>query len=123
MLEIIDTADRNTLYPFTAIRPVADLRIGICTNRERWELLLTSKTSVLTEPYLQKNDPEEKDDPFLYINAKLIPSVQLSEKIRSLSPGNGITSNGRIIALCSNQQLSFNFSNDDCTEVDCCTKQ
>ena len=115
---LFDTADRNTLYPFTAIRPVADLRIGICTNRERWELLLTSKISVLTEPYLQKNDPEEKDDPFLYINAKLIPSVQLSEKIRSLSPGNGITSNGRIIALCSNQQLSFNFSNDDCTEVD-----
>lgn len=115
---LFDTADRNTLYPFTAIRPVADLRIGILSNRERWELLLKRKTSVLTEDYLQKNDPEEKDSSFLYIDAKLIPSVQLSEKIKSLSPGNGITRNGRVIALYTNQQLLFNFSKDDCKEVD-----
>lgn len=115
---LFDTADRNTLYPFTAIRPVAYLRIGIFSNRERWELLLKSKTCTLTEAYLQKNDPEEKEAPFLYIDAKLIPSLQLSEKIRNLSSGNGITSNGRVIALCSHQQLLFNFSKDDCRGVD-----
>ncbi len=115
---LFDTADRNTLYPFTAIRPVADVRIGIFTNKERWELLLKSKTSTLTESYLQKSEIEENGNTYLYIDAKLIPTVQLSEKIRNLSEGNGITSNGRVIAVCSKQQLQFNFSKDDCKEVD-----
>ena len=114
---LFDTADRTTLYPFTGIRPVADIRIGILTNRERWELLLKSKTFTLTEEYLQQKYPAAEGNSYLYVNAKLIPSVQLTEAIRLLPEEKGITSDGKIIALNSKQKLQYNFSKADCPGV------
>jgi hypothetical protein len=49
---LFDGSSRNRLLPFTFTRPVADIRIGILTIREKWELLLKSTTSTITEDYL-----------------------------------------------------------------------
>ena len=51
---LFDDAHRNDLLPFTFTRPVADIRAGILTIREKWEYFLKEKTSSLTEPYLSK---------------------------------------------------------------------
>ena len=37
---LFDGTVRNALLPFTFTRPVADIRIGILTIREKWEMLL-----------------------------------------------------------------------------------
>mgnify|MGYP001278912861 CR=1 FL=1 len=38
---LFDGPSRNDLLPLTFTRPVADLRIGILTIREKWEKMLT----------------------------------------------------------------------------------
>ena len=75
-------------------------------------------SSTLTEDYLQSKFPSGSTDDNLYIDAKLVPSKKLTENIRSLAIGNGITSNGRIIAVRTTDQLLFGFSTADCSSVD-----
>ena len=43
---------KTSLLPLTFTRPICDLRFGILTIREKWELVLGSKTSTLTSEYL-----------------------------------------------------------------------
>jgi UDP-N-acetylglucosamine diphosphorylase/glucosamine-1-phosphate N-acetyltransferase len=51
MKEIVlnDNELRNDLYPFALTRHVADIRIGILTIREKWELLLNHPIVINTE--------------------------------------------------------------------------
>ena len=44
-LVLFDNETRNALYPFAHTRPVADIRCGILTARERWERLLNINSS------------------------------------------------------------------------------
>lgn len=115
---LFDTADRITLYPFTAIRPVAEIRTGILTNRERWELLLQAETFTLTEDYLQEKYPAAEGDDFLFISAAVIPDAELVKQVQSLQPQKGIKQNGAILAIHTSSKLSFGFSEEDCTAVD-----
>jgi hypothetical protein len=43
---------RENLLPLTFTRPVADIRIGILTIREKWEKLLGQPSYSLTTDYL-----------------------------------------------------------------------
>ena len=45
---------RENLLPMTFTRPVADLRVGILTIREKWERMLDGSYSYLTVDYLQE---------------------------------------------------------------------
>ncbi|HQX03888.1 MAG TPA: putative sugar nucleotidyl transferase, partial [Flavobacterium sp.] len=42
---LFDGPVRNALLPFTFTRPVADIRIGILTIREKWEKYLGYTTT------------------------------------------------------------------------------
>ena len=50
-----DQKVREDLKPLTFTKPIADLRFGINTMREKWERILGQQTSSLTEEYLSKN--------------------------------------------------------------------
>lgn len=43
MINFHDTDNRDQLYPFTATRSAADIRVGIFTIREKWNLLFEKK--------------------------------------------------------------------------------
>ena len=43
---------RTNLLPLTFMRLVADIRLGIMTIREKWEKMLKTRTSTLTDSYL-----------------------------------------------------------------------
>ena len=45
------------LLPLTFTRPVSEIRIGILTIREKWELLIEKKTSWKTQDYLSEKFP------------------------------------------------------------------
>lgn len=47
-----DSLVKESLYPFTAIRNAADIRIGILTIREKWQLLLQQNQSLNSEKKL-----------------------------------------------------------------------
>ncbi|HRN99240.1 MAG TPA: putative sugar nucleotidyl transferase, partial [Flavobacterium sp.] len=54
---LFDGPSRNALLPFTFTRPVAEIRIGILTIREKWERYLGVTTTTLTEDYLSGKYP------------------------------------------------------------------
>lgn len=47
---------RNDLFPFTLTRHVSDIRIGILTIREKWELLLGHAVTVASETIASSDD-------------------------------------------------------------------
>ena len=79
---LFDDESREDLLPFTFTRPIADIRIGILTIREKWEKLLGNKTSSLTEKYLQEKFPLITEDENIYINGSVLPIYELIEDIK-----------------------------------------
>ena len=96
---LFDNFRRNNLLPLAFTRPVADIRIGILTIREKWEKLLNSTTSTLTESYLSKKYPLKKEEDNLLINASILPTVDLVEIIHDLQPGQTLSKDDYIIAM------------------------
>lgn len=107
---------RKGLFPFTAIRAVAEIRNGIFTIRERWSRLLNTETVILTEDYLL-HPIEETTDSFLYINAGVLPAEQLPFLIQDLQLNEGYVQDGQVIAFKSIIQLPYGFDVNDCKEV------
>jgi UDP-N-acetylglucosamine diphosphorylase/glucosamine-1-phosphate N-acetyltransferase len=90
--------NRNALLPFTFTRPVAEIRIGILTLKEHWELLLEGSTSCLTQDYLSKKYPEWKETENLFLNASIIPNQDLLDAARRLTLGQRLVSKGMPLA-------------------------
>jgi UDP-N-acetylglucosamine diphosphorylase/glucosamine-1-phosphate N-acetyltransferase len=95
---LFDTAHRDLLFPLSLTRPVADLRFGIFTAKERWQLYFSKEVQVLTEDYLAPKFGKPADGDTLFINAAWIPSVALKDRLLKLDPGQSIWSGSRLIA-------------------------
>lgn len=98
---LVDTNVRYNLLPFTFTRPIADIRIGITTIREKWEHYLGQKVSIFTEHYLAEKYPvhfSDKEDNIL-INASFIPDSLVVDRIVSLKYNTGLQYNNEIIAI------------------------
>ena len=78
---------REKLFPFTHTRPVADIRCGILTMRERWEKYLEDKTGTLTASYLQPLHHSTIMDDNIYINGGIAGNCSLVEAINKLQSG------------------------------------
>ncbi len=101
---MFDDQSRNNLLPLTFTRPVADVRIGILTIREKWEVLLKTKTSTLTEVYLSNKFPTIKDSQNILINGSVCPSSALVKEINALKPNQALVTTDSIIALHLNAE-------------------
>jgi UDP-N-acetylglucosamine diphosphorylase/glucosamine-1-phosphate N-acetyltransferase len=96
---LFDDARRVHLLPLTFTRPVADIRVGIMTIREKWEHFLSTSTSSLTEPYLSVKYPIVQQDQNILINGGLIPTKELVAAIQALQPGQSLVKGECILAL------------------------
>ena len=96
-----DTNIRTNLLPFTFTRPVADIRIGIITIREKWEKHLKTSSSSLTTAYLQKKYPTQNGTENLLINGALCPDEKLVDAIKNLALGETLVSGELILAARS----------------------
>lgn len=81
---LFDGNFRNQLLPFTYTRPVADIRVGILTIREKWEHFLETTTSTITEDYLSQRWPLVELEENIFINAAFLPSTALVAQIKVL---------------------------------------
>ena len=81
---LFDGSVRNALLPFTYTRPVADIRVGILTIREKWEKRLGATTTTLTEEYLEEKFPMVEMEQNIMINASFLPTNELVEKVKEL---------------------------------------
>jgi UDP-N-acetylglucosamine diphosphorylase/glucosamine-1-phosphate N-acetyltransferase len=107
---LFDDSSRNNLLPLTFTRPIAEIRIGILTIREKWEKMLNAQTSTLTEPYLSNKFPLLKGEINTLINASVLPTQELVNKILSLKPNQFIISGETIIAY---QVTEDNLGNEE----------
>ena len=114
---LFDGTVRAALLPLTYTRPVADLRIGILTIREKWEYYLESTTTTLTEDYLEEKFPMVEMEQNVMINASFLPTNSLVEKIAELSNNQAIFKNDEVIAFFTNDtQDEVNFDTYDIIE-------
>ncbi|HNW73414.1 MAG: GlmU family protein [Bacteroidales bacterium] len=95
---------RTNLLPLTFVRPVADIRVGILTIREKWEKRLKSKTSTLTEPYLSTKFPIVKMAENILINGSICPNDEIIDAVSKLKPNQTLVYNDTIIALHVTQE-------------------
>lgn len=93
--------NREQLLPFTYIRPVSEIRVGILTLREHYEILLDSKVSFLTEEYLSEKYPQWKSDENLYLNGAAIPSPAFIDAAKNLKLGQALFKDGVPLASFS----------------------
>ena len=106
---LFDGPARTALLPFTYTRPVADIRIGILTIREKWEKYLGSTTTTLTEEYLSDKYPMVELEENVMINASYLPNENLVEIISNLKTNQAVFKDDAVIAF---------FTNDSQEEVD-----
>jgi len=110
---LFDSVARTNLLPLTFTRPVADIRFGILTIRQKWEKYLNATTSSLTEPYLSQKFPMIKANENLLINGSICPTKKLVNQINKLEPGQTLAKGDTVIAMCLTAELLESFVESD----------
>lgn len=114
---LFDGTVRKALLPFTFTRPVADIRIGILTIREKWEKYLNSTTTTITEDYLSGKFPMVEMEENILINASFLPSPELVNLVQGLTHNQAIFCGDEIIAFfTANTQEEVDFNKYDTIE-------
>lgn len=123
---LFDGTVREALLPFTFTRPVAEIRIGILTIREKWEKYLGYTTTTLTEEYLSEKYPMVELENNVMINASFLPNPILSEMVKNLETNQAIFKGDAVVAFYTNEtQDEVDFDayeiidyTEDCLTVD-----
>ncbi len=113
---LFDGAVRSQLLPFTFTRPVADIRVGILTIREKWEKFLNTTTSTITEDYLSEKWPMVEMEENIIINAAFLPTAELVEQVKNLQPGEGIFYEEDVVAFHAYEEQEVDFQ--ECTNIE-----
>ncbi|MGO1244370.1 MAG: putative sugar nucleotidyl transferase [Sphingobacterium sp.] len=102
MLEIVlhdRAAWRKHFLPLVFTRPVGELRVGILTFREKWQLIFGSQITFYTEQYLQSRFPSPPlSTQYLVIAANIFPNKQLIEALSTLPDETVLEKNGHWLA-------------------------
>ncbi len=88
----------ESFLPFTFTRPVAELRIGILTIREKWEKYLEQEISVQTEPYLSRKFPIQVGRDNIVVSGNILPDEHLVERIQNLKPSEALYREDELLA-------------------------
>ncbi|TXE10048.1 glucose-1-phosphate thymidylyltransferase [Seonamhaeicola algicola] len=123
---LFDGPFRNNLLPFTYTRPVADIRVGILTIREKWETFLNTTTTTVTEDYLSDKYPMVEMDENIMINASFLPNLELVEMVLNLQNNQAIFKDEDVIAFYTKEaqdNIDFNTFEaiefeDDCLKIE-----
>lgn len=109
---LADTNKKNFL-PLTYTRPVSELRLGIFTIAEKWQKLLGSTPSYLTESYLSEQYSAKYEKVNVFINSKYLPTLSLRDQIETLAVGQKLIHGSDWVAVCvEGDELSVSSSMD-----------
>ncbi len=89
---------RQHLLPFTYVRPIADLRVGILTLAEKWNKISGWPVSYLTENYLAKKFPASISSDNLFINAGWVADQSALQIVSRLKFGSVLMQSEIILA-------------------------
>ena len=113
---LFDDSTRANFLPLTFLRPICDIRLGILTIREKWELLLNTKTSTLAEGYMTESYPLVKADRNILINGSVSPSAELVETVKQMKANQILVYKDYIIAMSLSGDQVEGFGGDVETE-------
>jgi UDP-N-acetylglucosamine diphosphorylase/glucosamine-1-phosphate N-acetyltransferase len=102
------------LLPLTFTRPICELRVGILTIREKWEIFLEGKGSFITQDYLAAKYPIHIEKDNILINSSFLPDKQLVNYIKQLKLNEAILLGDELVAarLSDAQFESLSDGND-----------
>lgn len=106
---LFDGNNRNTLLPFTFTRPVADIRVGILTLREKWEKHLNSATSIETQEYLSGKYPQHTLDKNIKIDPSFLPTDNLVGIVKNLKENQAVFYDDTPIAFFYSKGQTIDF--------------
>lgn len=101
---LFDDESREQMLPLSYTRPVAELRTGIFTIRQRWEILLKGRASYITSDYLIERYPMHLEDDNIVINGAIMPNDRIVRLIEQLEPNEALMDDGNLIAARLNRQ-------------------
>jgi UDP-N-acetylglucosamine diphosphorylase/glucosamine-1-phosphate N-acetyltransferase len=104
---LFDDQNRGNLLPLAFTRPLAELRIGITTIKEKWDFLTGNTCSYCTADYLSTKFPIKLEKENLFINSSLIPDVRLVDELSGLKPGEAIIESGIILGYSASEPATL----------------
>ena len=110
---LFDDESREQMLPLSYTRPVAEIRTGIYTIRERWEKLLKGKASYITSDYLNGRYPMRLEDDNIVINGAVMPNDRLVRLIEQLEPNEALMEDGNLIAARLNRSQFENLLREE----------
>src|SRR6185437_10613332 len=96
---LFDGTVRNALLPFTFTRPIADIRIGILTIREKWEKHTGVEVSTWTDNYLSDRFSKKVAKENILINSSVLPDELLLKEINALKAGEKLVADNVLLAI------------------------
>lgn len=95
---LFDDHLHSQFLPLTFTRPIAELRLGILTLKEKWEHISKASVSYKTKDYLVKKYPEYLEDDNFFINARYLASEELLRSIENITDDEVLKHNDIILA-------------------------
>jgi len=107
-----DNGLHKRFAPLTLTRPLAELRMGLFSNKQRWLLMLGIQEDEHvvfdTEEYLNEKFPKiSQDIECVHINAAVIPDVSLVKEVLDLKMGEELRSDSTWVARKGKYSDSF----------------
>lgn len=99
---LFDDATWQNLLPLTFTKPVSEIRIGILTITQKWEIYLNGKLTYQTQGYLNQKYKGIYTNNAVFINGKICPTPELLAQINNLEFNSGIKKGNTLIAYRSN---------------------
>lgn len=95
-----DNEIRENLLPITFTRPMADIRVGILTIRQKWELAFQGEYSYSTADYLSAKFPIKEVNTLedYYIAGNVCPTEELVRCLDTLPHNTGIKYGDKLVA-------------------------
>lgn len=90
---------RGNLLPLTYTRPVAEIRIGMSTMRERWQAFLPGEYSWETEDYLSKKFPMTQAADAVRVAANVVADALLAQAVAALQVGEALYHGDSLLAV------------------------
>jgi len=109
MFTLFDGLGHVTLKPLTYTRPVADLRVGIYTVKEKWELFLEESCNVRTKDYLTDRFHGFDGPESIGIAATVLPDPALVKAIKELEANQLLVKDGMVLAINSLPESTVDF--------------
>ncbi|MES2514973.1 MAG: GlmU family protein [Bacteroidota bacterium] len=107
---LFDDHTWKDLLPLTFTKPVSEIRIGILTITEKWEIYLNGKLTFQTQEYLSHKYKASYTNNAVFINSKICPNPELLSQINDLEFNTGIKKGNTLIAYRSNVASALTIS-------------